>query len=72
MIKAVFDTNTILSGILWSGNESRLINLVETEQLKLYISQEILKELERILEYNRIQEIPERNLLAIRKYGYTF
>ena len=70
MIKAVFDTNTLLSGILWSGNESGLIKLVEIDQIELYTSYEILSEVERVLEYDRIQEIPERNLLAIRKYGY--
>ena len=57
MIKAVFDTNTILSGVLWSGNESRLIELAEIDQLELYTSQEILREVERVLEYDRIQKI---------------
>jgi len=57
MIKAVLDTNTILSGVLWSGNESRLIELAEIDQLELYTSQEILREVERVLEYDRIRKI---------------
>ena len=56
MIKVVFDTNTILSGILWAGNESRLIKLVETGQLELYTSQEILNAVERVPGYDRTRK----------------
>jgi putative PIN family toxin of toxin-antitoxin system len=46
LIKLVLDTNTIISGILWNGNEARIIEKAENEELQLIISSQLLEELE--------------------------
>ena len=44
MLKVVADTNTIISGLLWKGNESKLLQEAEEENIRLFISKEILEE----------------------------
>lgn len=45
MTKVVLDTNTLISGFLWHGNEEKLLLMVNENKIKLYISEEILKEI---------------------------
>ncbi len=47
--KVVLDTNTLISGILWDGNEARVIEEAENNKVQLFISQKLLKELEGVL-----------------------
>ncbi|MCK4492273.1 MAG: hypothetical protein KAU03_06590 [Candidatus Altiarchaeales archaeon] len=54
---------------MWSRNESRLIKLAEIDQLELYTSREILREVERVLEYNRIQKILVKSNLKRTTYA---
>jgi uncharacterized protein len=56
-IKAVFDTNTIISGLIFKGNESRLLDLVDAEKIRLYTSPELIKELSAVLDYPKIQKV---------------
>lgn len=57
MIRVVFDTNTIISGFLFKGNESKLLRIVEVGGLKLYTSKELLCEIQKVLEYPKIQKL---------------
>jgi predicted nucleic acid-binding protein len=36
--KVVLDTNTLISGLLWDGNEARVIEKAENKEIKLFIS----------------------------------
>lgn len=47
--KVVLDTNALISGILWDGNEARVIEEAENNRVQLFISQKLLKELEGVL-----------------------
>jgi len=47
--KVVFDTNTLISGLLWDGNEARLIEKAERKEIQLFISQKLIDELEGVL-----------------------
>ncbi len=47
--KVVLDTNTLISGILWDGNEARVIEEAENNKVQLFISQKLLQELEGVL-----------------------
>lgn len=49
MKKVVLDTNTLISGLLWDGNEARVIEKAENKEIKLFISSELLEELEGVL-----------------------
>ena len=49
MKKVVFDTNTLISGLLWDGNEARVIEKAENKEIKLFISPELIEELEGVL-----------------------
>jgi len=52
-IRAVADTNILVSAIFWEGNESKVIHLVEEGKLRLYISPKLLKELKDVLSYEK-------------------
>lgn len=49
MKKVVLDTNTLISGLLWDGNEVRVIEKAENKEIKLFISPELIEELEGVL-----------------------
>jgi uncharacterized protein len=56
-VKAVFDTNTLISGLLFEGNESHLLGLAESGGIELYISAELAAELGAVLDYPRIVKV---------------
>ncbi len=56
MLKVVADTNTIISGLLWKGNESKLLQEAEEENIRLFISKEILEEIEQVINYDQLQK----------------
>jgi putative PIN family toxin of toxin-antitoxin system len=47
--KIVLDTNALISGLLWDGNEATIIERAEKREIRLFISPKILKELEGVL-----------------------
>lgn len=49
MKKVVFDANTLISGLLWDGNEARVIEKAENKEIRLFISPELIEELEGVL-----------------------
>jgi uncharacterized protein len=59
LLKLVLDTNTILSAFLWKGNEAELFKKIEHEEARLYLSAEILKEIEDVLKRPKIIRIVE-------------
>ncbi|MFH1054470.1 MAG: putative toxin-antitoxin system toxin component, PIN family [Candidatus Altiarchaeota archaeon] len=54
-LKVVFDTNTLISGLLFWGNEADLLRVVDEGAVKLCVSDEMLRELDRVLSYERIK-----------------
>ena len=61
---AVFDTNILISGSRWAGNEAKLIDLVEDGKAKLYVSPAILEELRGVLMRPKF-ELTESEVLEI-------
>lgn len=53
--KVVFDTNTLISGLLFLGNEADLLRLLDGGAVKLCMSDDMFRELERVLGYERIK-----------------
>jgi len=54
--KVVLDTNTLISGILWDGNEAKIIEKAERNEIQLFISQKLLKELEEVLKREKFSK----------------
>lgn len=56
LLKLVFDTNTLVSAFFWEGNESKLFRKIEQEKVLLFISQEILKEVEEVIKRPKFKQ----------------
>lgn len=52
-VTVVADTNVIVSALLWEGNESKIMGLVEEGKIKLLTSPALLEELKKVLAYER-------------------
>jgi len=48
-MRATFDTNTVISGTLWSGPPHQLLKAAEEDIIKLFTTSELLVELEDVL-----------------------
>jgi putative PIN family toxin of toxin-antitoxin system len=57
MQRAVIDTNTWVSGLLWSGAPRQVVQLVLSRSLFCSSSRELVVELERVLSYPRIEKV---------------
>jgi putative PIN family toxin of toxin-antitoxin system len=64
-VKAVVDTNTLVSGLLWRGNPSRILDAILENQVELCISEELLAELGDVLRRPRLtKQVAARGLDA--------
>lgn len=48
-MRVLVDTNVLISGLLWDGNESNLLRMCKTGELTNLISPPIFEELEKVL-----------------------
>ena len=55
-LNAVFDTNLLISGVLWKGIPFKLLRWAEERHLRIYTSLEILAEVYRVLHYPKFQQ----------------
>jgi putative PIN family toxin of toxin-antitoxin system len=55
-LSAAFDTNVLISGILWRGIPFQLLRWAEEGSLRIYTSLEILTEIHRVLHYPKFQQ----------------
>jgi len=58
--KVVLDTNVWVSAILWGGLPAKIVSLAEEKSVEIVLSEEILREINRILGYNRLREVYEQ------------
>lgn len=66
-LKAVFDTNTLISAWFWEGNESKLIESVEEGLIHGYSSKQLIEELYRTLRYPKFN-LSQDEIESIRSY----
>lgn len=57
MIKAVLDTNILISSLFWKGPSRQIVDLAIAHKVKSLTSAEILEELEAVL-YEDFSNIP--------------
>lgn len=57
MIRAVLDTNTIVSGLGWGGPPGAVLDAALTGQFEIVTSPTLLDELRRVLDYPKLQAV---------------
>ncbi len=55
-LKAVLDTNVLISGVLWRGTPFKILRWAEDHRLSIYSSLDILSEVQRVLNYSKFQK----------------
>lgn len=55
-LKAVLDTNVLISGVLWRGTPFKILKWAEEQRLLIYSSHEILSEVHRVLNYPKFRQ----------------
>ena len=64
MFKVVFDTNVLISAILFGGSPRKCLELAIEGEIELYLSKEIIREVEGVLSREKFN-IAEENLRYI-------
>lgn len=54
-MRAVVDTNVIISGSLWDGRPAEVMRQIETGRVEMYLSADILEEIEEVLEQEKLK-----------------
>ena len=63
IIRVTVDTNVLVSATFWHGASARIFDKIENKEIVLVLSEEILEEYYRVLEYDEIKEkIRDRQL----------
>ena len=57
LLKLVLDTNTLVSAFFWEGNEAELFRKIEQGKANLYITIEILKEVEEVIKRPKFDKV---------------
>ncbi len=66
-IKLVLDTNTIISGLLFRGNEFKLLEAIEAGKASLFMTKEILQEIDKVLHYERLEKYILKSGLSVER-----
>jgi putative PIN family toxin of toxin-antitoxin system len=62
-VKAVVDTNVLVSGLLWRGNPSVILEAILENRLELCLSEELMVELREVLRRPRLaKHVADRGL----------
>ncbi len=56
MLKLVLDTNTIVSGLIWHGNEFQLLERIEAGEVVMFTSSEMTEELNLVMRRPKLQK----------------
>ncbi len=57
MLRAVIDTNTWLSGLIWGGPPRQIVLLALAQQLRCLTCNELVAEFQRVMAYPRIDKV---------------
>ncbi len=62
-MKITVDTNILVSATFWTGASDRILEKAEKKEIEIVLSQEIMKEYIKVLNYKEIQDkIKDKNL----------
>jgi len=66
-MRIVVDTNILISSSFWYGASDIILGKVENKEIKLFLSEEIIKEFIRVLGYEEIQNKIKRKNLEMKR-----
>lgn len=70
-MRVVVDTNVLISGILWEGNESELLKMCKINELTNLTSPPIIEELERVISSEKFR-LTEREVNSVIELVLSF
>ena len=65
MLRCVFDTNTVLSGLFWKGPPHRLLLKALDSRLKLFTSEPLVAELRDVLQRRKFEQVVVASNLTV-------
>lgn len=65
-MKIVLDTNVVISGFLWKGKPSELLERLDSGKAELLLSVDILEEIERVFEDKKLKPMIERSDQSVK------
>ena len=69
-MKVTVDTNTLISATFWSGSSDKIISKAEIKEIEIILSNDIIKEYSKVLDYEEIQDkIKDKKLEMKRTVG---
>ena len=66
-MKITLDTNVLISATFWHGDSDKIIEKVESKEIELVLSKEIIEEFAKVLKYKEIQEKIKNKNLEMRR-----
>ena len=66
MIKAVLDTNVVISGLLWTGVPRKILKAADDERIFLFTTRELLEELANVLQRPKFKTFLSRRGLDFK------
>ena len=63
-LKLVLDTSTFVSAFFWEGNEAELLRKIEQGKAGVYLTAEILNEIEEVLKRPKFNEAMKRSAIT--------
>ena len=70
--KVVIDTNIYISAIFWGGKPRKIIDLARDGVIQIFISKEIVDEIEKILKKKFKLSSDETKIILLDLYTFTF
>lgn len=70
-MRVVADTNVLISGLFWEGNERKLLKMFKTEELANVISPQIIDELEDVLSRKKFN-LTKKEIASAVEQAFSF
>src|SRR3989344_4454524 len=66
-MKVTLDTNILISGTFWTGDSFKILNLIDTNKIKCVLSEEILKEYNKVINSEEIiDKVENKKLITLK------
>lgn len=66
-MKITIDTNILVSSTFWSGDSDRILDKAEKREIELVLSEDIISEFLKVLDYEEIQSKIQNKNLEMRR-----
>jgi putative PIN family toxin of toxin-antitoxin system len=68
-MKITADTNVLISGTFWKGYSFEILEKAKNNEIELFLSEEIIKEYERVLSYGEVIQKISLNIKYINHFS---